>query len=90
MKCRLKSIKQEYGYGTDELFLPDNGLLPLPRDFHIDGSVLHAVYQVYEIASYAQGDIDVPLIYPDDETHPEYLTPYGKELLEESLLRETW
>ena len=83
MKCRLKSIKQEYGYGTDELFLPDNGLLPLPRDFHIDGSVLHAVYQVYEIASYAQGSIDAPL-YPymlKPEEIKRLFTPYGLELL---------
>ena len=59
----LRSIKQEYNYGTDELFIPDNGLLPLPRDFFIDDMVLHVVYQVYEIASYAQGAIDAP-IYP--------------------------
>ena len=79
----LKSIKQEYGYGTDELFLPDNGLLPLPRDFHIDGGVLHAVYQVYEIASYAQGLIDAPL-YPymfKPEEMKRLYTPYGLELL---------
>ena len=80
----LKSIKQEYNYGTDELFLPDNGLLPLPRDFHIDGSVLHAVYQVYEIASYAQGLIDAP-IYPymlKPEEMKRLYTPYGLELLD--------
>ena len=80
----LKSIKQEYNYGTDELFLPDNGLLPLPRDFHIDGSVLHAVYQVYEIASYAPGLIDAP-IYPymlKPEEMKRLYTPYGLELLD--------
>ena len=79
----LKSIKQEYGYGTDELFLPDNGLLPLPRDFHIDGGVLHAVYQVYEIASYAQGLIDAPL-YPymlKPEEMKRLFTPYGLQLI---------
>ena len=59
----LKSIKQTYEYDKDDLFFPDNGLLPLPRDFFFDGSVLHVVYQVYEIASYAQGMIDAP-IYP--------------------------
>lgn len=79
----LKSIKQEYGYGTDELFLPDNGLLPLPRDFFIDGMVVHAVYQVYEIASYAQGMIDAPLypymLKPEEIKH--LFTPYGLELL---------
>lgn len=78
----LRSIKQEYGYGTDELFLPDNGLLPLPRDFFIDGSVVHAVYQVYEIASYAQGMIDAP-IYPyllKPEEMKRLYTPYCLEL----------
>ena len=80
----LKSIKQEYNYGLDELFLPDNGLLPLPRDFFFDGSVMHAVYQVYEIASYAQGLIDAP-IYPyllKPEEIKRLYTPYGLELLD--------
>ena len=80
----LKSIKQEYNYGTDELFLPDNGLLPLPRDFVLDGQVFHAIYQVYEIASYAQGMIDAP-IYPyllKPEEIKRLFTPYGLELLD--------
>ena len=80
----LKSIKQEYNYGTDELFLPDNGLLPLPRDFFFDGSVMHAVYQVYEIASYAHGLIDAPL-YPymlKPEEIKRMYTPYALELLD--------
>ena len=80
----LKSIKQEYNYGIDDLFLPDNGLLPLPRDFFFDGSVMHAVYQVYEIASYAQGMIDAP-IYPyllKPEEIKRLFTPYGLELLD--------
>ena len=80
----LKSIKDTYHYGTDDLFLPDNGLLPLPRDFHIDGLVFHAVYQVYEIASYAQGMIDAP-IYPymlKPEEMKRLFTPYGLELID--------
>jgi formylmethanofuran dehydrogenase subunit D len=80
----LKSIKQEYNYDTDELFLPDNGLLPLPRDFVLDGQVFHAIYQVYEIASYAQGMIDAP-IYPyllKPEEIKRLFTPYGLELLD--------
>ena len=80
----LKAIKQTYDYGLDDLFLPDNGLLPLPRDFHFDGSVLHVVYQVYEIASYAQGLIDAP-IYPyllKPEEMKRLYTPYGLELLD--------
>ena len=80
----LKSIKREYGYDKDDLFFPDNGLLPLPRDFHIQDNVLHAVYQVYEIASYAQGAIDAP-IYPyqlKPEEMKRLFTPYGLELMD--------
>jgi DNA uptake protein ComE-like DNA-binding protein len=80
----LKSIKQTYGYDKDDLFIPDNGLLPLPRDFYIEGSVFHAVYQVYDIASYAQGAIDAP-IYPyllKPEEMKRLFTPYGLELID--------
>ena len=80
----LKSIKQTYDYDKDDLFFPDNGLLPLPRDFYIEGSVLHVVYQVYEIASYAQGAIDAP-IYPyllKPEEVKRLFTPYGLELID--------
>ena len=80
----LKSIKQEYDYDKDQLFIPDNGLLPLPKDFFIDGLVMHAVYQVYEIASYAQGAIDAP-IYPymlKPEEMKRLFTPYGLELID--------
>lgn len=80
----LKSIKQTYDYDKDDLFIPDNGLLPLPRDFYIEGSVLHAVYQVYDIASYAQGAIDAP-IYPymlKPEEMKRLYTPYGQELID--------
>ena len=80
----LKSIKQTYEYDTDDLFFPDNGLLPLPRDFFFDGSVLHVVYQVYEIASYAQGMIDAP-IYPymlKPEEMKRLYTPYALELMD--------
>ena len=77
-----KAIKAAYDYDKDELFIPDNGLLPLPRDFHIDDNVFHVVYQVYEIASYAQGMIDAP-IYPymlKPEEMKRLFTPYGLEL----------
>ena len=80
----LKSIKQTYEYDKDDLFFPDNGLLPLPRDFFYDGSVLHVVYQVYEIASYAQGMIDAP-IYPymlKPEEMKRLYTPYALELMD--------
>ena len=80
----FKAIKNTYDYTKDDLFIPDNGLLPLPRDFMIDGSALHAIYQVYEIASYAQGMIDAP-IYPHmlkPEEIKQLYTPYGLELLD--------
>ena len=78
----LRSIKQTYDYDKDDLFIPDNGLLPLPGDFFIQDHVLHVVYQVYEIASYAQGMIDAP-IYPymlKPEEIKRLFTPYGLEL----------
>ena len=78
----LRSIKQEYQYDKDDLILPENGILPLPQNFYIDGMALHAVYQVYEIASYAQGMIDAP-IYPymiNDKATGIY-TPYGREIM---------
>ena len=80
----LTAIKQAYDYDKDDLFIPDNGLLPLPRDFWLDGSVLHAVYQVYEIASYAQGMIDAP-IYPymlKREQIKRLYTPYAREIMD--------
>ena len=82
----LKSILVTYNYGKDDLFLPENGLLPLPGDFHIKDKVLHVVYQVYEIASYAQGMIDAP-IYPyllKPEEMKQLFTPYGLELIDYS------
>ena len=80
----FKAIKEAYNYDKDDLFIPDNGLLPLPKDFYIEGSALHVVYQVYEIASYAQGMIDAP-IYPymlKPEEIKQLYTPYGLELLD--------
>ncbi len=82
----FKSIKATYDYDKDDLFIPDDGLLPLPRDFYFDGQVLHVVYQVYEIASYAQGMIDAP-IYPyllKPEEMKRLYTPYGLELIDYS------
>ena len=82
----LASIKQNYDYSEDDLMLPDNGLLPLPGNFFFDGSAFHAVYQVYDIASYAQGGIDAP-IYPHmlkPEEIKRLYTPYGLELIDYS------
>ena len=83
-KATFMSIKQTYDYDKDDLFIPDNGLLPLPRDFYFQDNVLHVVYQVYEIASYAQGMIDAP-IYPymlKPEEMKRLFSPYGLELID--------
>ena len=80
----LKSIKQTYDYSEDDHFIPENGLLPLPTQFYFKDNVLHAAYQVYDIASYAQGAIDAP-IYPymlKPEEMKRLFTPYGLELID--------
>lgn len=78
----LTSIKREYDYDKSDLLLPDDGVLPLPGDFFIQDHVLHVVYQVYEIASYAQGMIVAP-IHPyllKPEEMKRLFTDYGHEL----------
>ena len=80
----MESINLKYDYTEEDLFLPEDGKLKLPSVWYFEEGFLHFVYQVYEIASFAQGDIDVPLFYPNDPNAPEYLTPYGKELMEAS------
>ena len=86
----LKSINLKYDYTEEDLFLPDDGILKIPSVWYFEEGFLHLVYQVYEIASFAQGDIDVPLFYPNDPSDPEYLTPYGKQLMEESQAEDPW
>lgn len=81
----MKSINLKYDYTEEDLFLPEDGVMKLPSVFYFEEGFLHLVYQVYEIASFAQGDIDVPLFYPNDDKYPEYLTPYGKEVMEASI-----
>ena len=80
----LNSIEIEYQYTEEDLFMPEDNRLHIPSQFYFENGLLHLVYQVYEIASFAQGDIDVPIFYPNDEKSPEYLTPYGKEVMEAS------
>ena len=72
------------------MFLPDDGVVKIPSVWYFEEGFLHLVYQVYEIASFAQGDIDVPLFYPNDPNDPEYLTPYGKLIAEESQAEDPW
>ena len=86
----LESINLKYDYTEEDLFLPEDGIMKIPSVFYFEEGFLHLVYQVYEIASFAQGDIDVPLIYPNDPSAPEYLTPYGKQVMEESLAEAIW
>ena len=86
----LKSINLKYDYTEEDLFLPDDGVVKIPSVWYFEEGFLHLVYQVYEIASFAQGDIDVPLFYPNDPNDPEYLTPYGKLIAEESQAEDPW
>jgi hypothetical protein len=64
--------------------------MKIPSVWYFEEGFLHLVYQPYEIASFAQGDIDVPLFYPNDPSAPEYLTPYGKQVMEESQAEDPW
>jgi hypothetical protein len=86
----LKSINLKYDYTEEDLFLPDDGVMKIPSVWYFEEGFLHLFYQVYEIASFAQGDIDVPLFYPNDPSAPEYLTPYGKLIAEESQSEDPW
>ena len=86
----LKSINLKYDYTEEDLFLPDDGVVKIPSVWYFEEGFLHLFYQVYEIASFAQGDIDVPLFYPNDPSAPEYLTPYGKLIAEESQAEAIW
>ena len=86
----MKSINLKYDYTEEDLFMPEDGIMKIPSVWYFEEGFLHLVYQVYEIASFAQGDIDVPLFYPNDPSAPEYLTPYGKELMEESQAGDPW
>ena len=86
----LKSINLKYDYTEEDLFLPDDGVMKIPSVWYFEEGFLHLFYQVYEIASFAQGDIDVPLFYPNDPSAPEYLTPYGKLIAEESQADDPW
>ena len=86
----MKSINLKYDYTEEDLFLPEDGIMKIPSVFYFEEGFLHLVYQVYEIASFAQGDIDVPIFYPNDPSAPEYLTPYGKQLMEESFAGDPW
>ena len=80
----LQSIKLTFDYNPEDLFLHEDNIPHVPDVFYFENGMLHLVYQVYEIASYAQGVIDVPLFYHYSEDYSDILTPYGKELFKES------
>ena len=80
----LNSIELKYQYTPEDLFLPEDNIPNVPNVFYFENGMLHLVYQVYEIASFAQGVIDVPLFYHYNEEYSDILTPYGKELFKES------
>ena len=84
----LKSIEIQYQYTAEDLFLPEDNIMPIPSVFYFEDGYLHLFYQVYEIASFVQGYIDVPVYYPNDDKYPEYLTPYGKEVMKESFSQD--
>lgn len=86
----LESINLKYDYTQEDLFVPEDGNLNIPSVWYFEEGFLHLVYQVYEIASFAQGDIDVPIAYPNDPSDPEHLTPYGKLLMEETQAEAIW
>ena len=79
----LRSIEIHYGYTPENLFLSDGEIPQVPEVFYVENGQLHLFYQVYEIAGFAYGYIDVPLEYPSEERFPNFLTPYGKILMEE-------
>lgn len=63
----------------DQLFLPDNGLIPLPAHApYLQGDSLCFVYQQYEIAAYALGLVSFNVAYKDIEN---YLCKEAKELI---------
>ncbi len=80
----MQAITEQLDYTADDLFLPDDGLPPMPSSFFIEDGALHLVYQAYEIASFAQGRIDVT-IYPHMvENKTNLIYPYGYILMKES------
>jgi len=81
----LQAFKDDPDISVENLWLPKDGMPPLPNDFYIDteDKGLHAIYQQYEIASYAQGIIDATIaLFPlDDKQIKQLLTPRAQQLL---------
>ena len=86
----LQSINLKFDYTEEDLFLPEDNIPNVPGVFYFEDGFLHLVYQVYEIASFAQGHIDVPLFHHYSEDYDDILTPYGKELRKESFLEDLY
>ena len=86
----LQSINLKFDYTEEDLFLPEDNIPNVPSVFYFEDGFLHLVYQVYEIASFAQGLIDVPLFYHYGEDYYDILTPYGQELRKESFSEDLY
>ena len=69
----MNDLAEKTGY-----FISHEAMMPLAGEFYYDGYALHMVYQQYEIASYADGiiDLEVPMYKLLDAG---ILTPYAKE-----------
>lgn len=80
----LDAITEQLGYTSENLFLPEDGLPPAPSSFYFEDGALHAVYQPYEIASFAQGSIDVTIYPYMVENKTNLIYPYGYMLMEAS------
>ena len=77
----LNAITEQLGYTSENLFLPEDGLPPAPSSFYFEDGALHAVYQPYEIASFAQGSIDVAIYPYMVENKTNLIYPYGYILM---------
>ena len=80
----LDAITEQLGYTSENLFLPEDGLPPAPSSFYFEDGALHAVYQPYEIASFAQGSIDVTINPYMVENKTNLIYPYGYTLMKAS------
>lgn len=84
-RLTLQAFKDDPNIDDKNLWLPKDGLPPLPDGFYLDryNQGLHTIYQAYQIGSYAQGIIDATIaLFPlDDEQLKQLLTPRARQLL---------
>lgn len=77
----LNAITEQLDYTSENLFLLEDGLPPAPSSFYFEDGALHVVYQPYEIASFAQGCIDVAIYPYMVENKTNLIYPYGYILM---------